>query len=72
MGSFCCPYFDEPREWCRRAGRFCVPGRPGCVLRGNSTFLEAAEERIRAREQEIMERLAGPGEPAPKAFRPKR
>jgi len=47
MSSFSCPHFDMEREYCMRVRSDCVPGRPGCVLRGNSVFAVPPEERLR-------------------------
>lgn len=57
MCSFSCPHFDMDTEDCRRLHRICVPGRPGCVLRG-SVFAVPVEERIRQREAERAARQA--------------
>jgi hypothetical protein len=37
---------------CMRLDAECVPGRPGCVLRGNSVFAVSAEERIAERREQ--------------------
>lgn len=47
--SFFCPHFDAATDQCRKLACECVPGRPGCVLRGKVTFLVPPEERLRAR-----------------------
>lgn len=59
MSSFSCPHLDESCGHCMRLRADCVPGRPGCVLRG-SVFLVPAEERLRARDQD---RPAAPEQP---------
>jgi hypothetical protein len=51
MCSFSCPNFDMQREYCMKLQTDCVPGRRGCVLRGNSVFAVSAEERIRQKEE---------------------
>jgi hypothetical protein len=55
--SFSCPHFDFDREGCWRLDKPCVPGRPGCVLRGNSVFAVPVEERLEAEAR----RPAAPG-----------
>lgn len=52
MSSFSCPHYDDQREHCMRVDKPCVPGRPGCVLRNNSTFAVPVEERLREREED--------------------
>lgn len=47
--SFFCPHFDHATEACAKLKCECVPGRPGCVLRGKVTFLEPAPERVKRR-----------------------
>ena len=37
--SFFCGHFEAEREACRKLKCECIPGRPGCVLRGKVTFL---------------------------------
>jgi hypothetical protein len=51
MSSFSCPNFDMQREYCMKLRTDGVPGRPGCVLSGNSVFAVPAEERIRQKEE---------------------
>lgn len=51
MTSFSCPHFDQQRDYCVRIQRICVPGRPGCVLCGNSVFAIPWEERLREKEK---------------------
>lgn len=50
--SFSCPHFCPNEEQCLRLKTDCVPGRPGCVLAGKTTFATPVEERIRLREEE--------------------
>ncbi len=52
MTSFSCPHFDQQRDYCDRVRGFCVPGRPGCVLCGNSVFAVSWEERLRQKEEQ--------------------
>ncbi len=47
--SFFCPHFDAATDQCMRLKCECIPGRPGCVLRGKVTFAVPAEERIAKR-----------------------
>jgi len=47
MSSFSCPHFDGEMKICLKLRKDCIPGRPGCVLRGNSSFAFPPEERIR-------------------------
>ena len=47
MSTFTCSHHNVPEDWCLLLKTDCVPGRPGCVLRGKSEFLFPAEERIR-------------------------
>jgi hypothetical protein len=49
--SFSCPHFDINRNWCLRLDKACVPGRPGCVIKG-AVFAVPVEQRIREREEE--------------------
>ena len=51
MSSFSCPNYEKPRDYCLRLQTDCVPGRPGCVLSGNSVFAVPVEERIRLKEE---------------------
>lgn len=54
--SFSCPHFDMDREACMKVHNACVPGQPGCVLRGNSVFAVPAEIRLaEERERESIE-----------------
>lgn len=55
--SFSCPHFDVDRDFCLRLNKYCVPGRPGCVLGATAVFAVPVEERIRAKDEE--KRLAG-------------
>jgi hypothetical protein len=52
MSSFTCPYLDIENNHCLRLDTECVPGRKGCILRGQVEFAVPAEERVRAREEE--------------------
>ena len=56
MSTFTCSHHNVPEDWCLLLKTDCVPGRPGCVLRGKSVFLVPAEERIREKEQARRER----------------
>ena len=56
MSTFTCAHHDVPADWCQLLKTDCVPGRPGCVLRGKSVFLVPAEERIREKELARRER----------------
>ncbi|HMP74104.1 MAG TPA: hypothetical protein PKE55_12650 [Kiritimatiellia bacterium] len=47
--SFFCPHFDEPSEGCAKLKTECVPGRPGCVLRGKVAFAVPVEQRLASR-----------------------
>jgi hypothetical protein len=47
--SFFCPHFDQVTEGCAKLKCECIPGRPGCVLRGKVQFLVPAEERVKRR-----------------------
>jgi hypothetical protein len=47
--SFFCPHFDQVTDACAKLKCECIPGRPGCVLRGKVAFLVPAEERVKAR-----------------------
>ncbi|HLP06883.1 MAG TPA: hypothetical protein VK178_01865 [Opitutaceae bacterium] len=49
--TFTCAHHDVPEDWCQLLKTDCVPGRPGCVLRGKSVFLVPVEERIREKAQ---------------------
>lgn len=52
MSSFSCQHYDMKTDYCTKVQAYCVPGRPGCVLRHNSVFAVPVEERIRRREEE--------------------
>lgn len=47
MSSFGCPHFDMTEDSCLKLKTRCVPGRPGCVLRGHAVFAVPAELRLR-------------------------
>ena len=47
--SFFCPHFDQVKDSCVKLNAECIPGRPGCVLRGKVTFLVPADERVKKR-----------------------
>ncbi len=68
MSTFTCAHHNVPADWCLLLKTDCVPGRPGCVLRGKSVFLVPVEERIREKEQARRERPLIP--PAPPETRP--
>ena len=68
MSTFTCAHHNVPADWCLLLKTDCVPGRPGCVLRGKSVFLVPVEERIREKEQGRRERPLIP--PAPPETRP--
>lgn len=46
MSSFSCQYLDLKDNICLRLKKDCVPGRPGCVLKGRFVFAIPAEKRI--------------------------
>ena len=46
MSSFSCQYIDSKESYCIRLKKDCIPGRPGCVLKGRFTFAIPAEKRI--------------------------
>ena len=52
MSSFTCQHLNVSDDQCLLLKTDCVPGRKGCVLAGQTTFLVPAEERIRLREAE--------------------
>jgi hypothetical protein len=56
MTSFSCPNLEMADDFCARLRTDCVPGRPGCVLEHNSVFAVPAEERIRAKQEERLQR----------------
>jgi len=47
--SFFCPHFQMEGDRCAKLNAECVPGRPGCVLRGKVDFATPAEERLKQR-----------------------
>lgn len=49
--SFSCPHYDIKNDGCYRLKTDCVPGRPGCVLKGSS-FAIPVMDRLREREEE--------------------
>lgn len=59
MSTFTCPHHNVPEDWCLLLRTDCVPGRPGCVLRGKNTFLVPVEERIREKEAARRARTFG-------------
>jgi hypothetical protein len=46
MSSFSCQFIEENKNFCTRLKVDCVPGRPGCVLKGRFVFAIPAEKRI--------------------------
>jgi len=62
MSSFTYPHFAVVNDWCLLLQTDCVPGRKGCGLAGQTTFLVPAEERVRQREEE--KRQPPPRQPA--------
>ncbi|MGK9475305.1 hypothetical protein [Melioribacter sp. OK-6-Me] len=46
MGSFSCQYIDSEKGYCLRIKQDCIPGRPGCVLKGKYVFAIPIEERL--------------------------
>jgi hypothetical protein len=58
--SFFCPHFDHATDACAKLRCECIPGRPGCVLRGKVTFLVPPEERVRARSRKAKTPRAAP------------
>lgn len=64
MSSFSCPHFESEGERCMRLQADCIPGRPGCVLHGNSRFAVPWEERLRQRLQEKRGEEDDPGDRA--------
>ncbi len=63
MSSFSCPHFEMEKDYCLRLRTDCVPGRPGCVLRGNSVFAVPVEQRIREKakaKQQERDKQGGP------------
>ena len=52
MSSFTCQHLEVADDQCLLLKTDCVPGRKGCVLAGETTFLIPAEERVRQRAEE--------------------
>lgn len=46
MSSFSCPHYHPSLDKCLKIEDVCVPGRPGCVLFGNSAFAVPWQERL--------------------------
>jgi hypothetical protein len=46
MSSFSCQFLDKNETFCVRLKTDCVPGRPGCVLKGRFVFAVPASKRI--------------------------
>jgi len=63
MSSFTCQHFDLANDYCLLLKTDCVPGRKGCVLRGTSTFLIPAEERVRFLQEEKRKQRRIKGRP---------
>jgi len=57
MSSFTCQHLNVADDQCLLLKTDCVPGRKGCVLAGQSTFLVPAEERIRRLAEEKRQPL---------------
>ena len=57
MSSFTCQHLNVADDQCLPLKTDCVPGRKGCVLAGQTTFLVPAEERIRQLAEEKRHRL---------------
>ena len=53
MSSFSCPHYDDRCDGCQRIGDLCVPGRPGCVLSGNSGFAVPWQQRLESKRQAL-------------------
>lgn len=47
MSSFSCQFIDSEKSFCIRLKKDCIPGRPGCVLKGRFVFAIPAEERMK-------------------------
>lgn len=56
--SFFCGHFDQQTDQCLKLKLECVPGRPGCVLRGKVTFMTPPEERV-AKRVPVRKKAAG-------------
>ena len=52
MSSFTCQHLEVADDQCLLLKTDCVPGRKGCVLAGETTFLIPADERVRQRAEE--------------------
>jgi len=46
MSSFSCQFIDKNETFCVRLKTDCVPGRPGCILKGKFVFAVPADKRI--------------------------
>jgi hypothetical protein len=46
MSSFSCQFIDKNETFCVRLKTDCVPGRPGCVLKGRFIFAIPANKRV--------------------------
>jgi len=46
MSSFSCQFIDSEKSFCIRLKKDCIPGRPGCVLKGRFVFAIPAEKRM--------------------------
>lgn len=46
MSSFSCQYIDKNESFCIKLKTDCIPGRPGCVLRGRFNFAVPANKRV--------------------------
>lgn len=56
MSSFSCPHLDTKETYCLRLKKECIPGRPGCVLKGRFVFAVPAEKRINEKNGQFNEK----------------
>jgi hypothetical protein len=59
--TFSCKNFDFNAENCMKLDSECIPGRPGCVLKGKVKFSEDIEKRLKELEAETASKKKSRG-----------
>ena len=58
MSSFSCKFIDKNETYCLRMKKDCIPGRPGCVLKGRFNFAVPVDKREDENKKEKNPELA--------------